>query len=298
LYTFGPVNSRRFGLSLGIDLSPTIKSCNYDCLYCELDRGKRVDSIDSPPLVEDVIKDVKQALKRHPKIDVITITANGEPTLFKDLKKLVEELNLIKEDKKLLILSNGSNIVDALYDIDIVKLSLDCASSRCFKKIDRPLSGISIEKIISDMVEFAQKFKNTLVIEVLLVEGINDKEEEIIKLNQALHKISPHRVDLGSIDRPPAYSVKGVTEDRLLELSKLFTDIPLSIVHKNPSKTKESFSKDEIIELLSRRPQSEFDIDSFFDQDSKDALFRLVESSIVKRINLAGVIFFKIETSE
>ena len=293
MYTFGPINSRRFGLSLGIDLSPNIKSCNYDCVYCELEGAKPTNIIPNPPLVEDIIKDLKDSLNLHPEVEVITITSNGEPTLYKDLKLLVSELNKIKEDKKILILSNGSNVSDALLDIDIVKLSLDCATKKCFKKIDRPLKNLDLENIISNMISFSQKFKNTLVIEVLLVEGVNDKEDEIKKIDKLLHDIKPHRVDLGTIDRPPAYQVRAVTQERLFELSKLFIDLPISIIHKNPPKIKEKFSKEEILTVLSRRPQSQFDIDSFFSKSSKDYLDELIDEGRAGKVNIAGTIFFK-----
>ncbi len=111
-YIFGPIQSRRFGLSLGIDLSPEHKSCNFDCLYCELKPAKVTDAITNPPLVTSVISEVKEALQEYQNIDVITITANGEPTLYPYLDVLVDELNNIKKDKKLLILSNASTISD------------------------------------------------------------------------------------------------------------------------------------------------------------------------------------------
>lgn len=137
---FGPVPSRRFGISLGIDLSPSQKQCNFDCLYCELERAKTVNTMTTYPSVVEVVQAVKDSFSKHPKIDVITITANGEPTLYPYLAQLVEQLNKIKQSSKTLILSNGSTIYDediyeALLDIDIVKLSLDCVSAKCFKNL-------------------------------------------------------------------------------------------------------------------------------------------------------------------
>jgi len=256
--TFGPVNSRRFGISLGIDLSPKEKSCNFDCVYCELDASKPVDSIKNPPKVSDIVKEVEQKLKEHPSVEVITITSNGEPTLYPHLKELVDSLNSIKGDKKLLILSNGSTVCDkdiqeALKEIDIVKLSLDCASQRCFKKIDRPLKDIELNHIVECMKELDVK---TLIIEILLVKGINDKEEEFEKLNQLLQEIKPDRVDIGTIDRPPAYKVQKVEEERIVELSKLIKNIPVSVIRKNPPKQRQNFSEDELLELLRHRPQT------------------------------------------
>ena len=78
---FGPIPSRRFGISLGVDLSPSKKQCNFDCLYCELEGAKTIDKMDTYPSVDEVIKAIKENFLIHPRIDVITLTANGEPTL-------------------------------------------------------------------------------------------------------------------------------------------------------------------------------------------------------------------------
>ena len=107
---FGPIPSRRFGISLGIDLSPSKKQCNFDCLYCELEASKTVEKMDTYPSVDDVVKAIKESFLKHPRIDVITITCNGEPTLYPKLDELVNEINKIKGDTKTLILSNGSTI--------------------------------------------------------------------------------------------------------------------------------------------------------------------------------------------
>ncbi len=296
MFTFGPLNSRRFGLSLGIDLSPKEKSCNFDCVYCELEASKPVDSIKNPPLVKEVIKEVKEKLEKFPDIEVITITSNGEPTLYPYLDDLVNELNKIKQNKKLLILSNASTICDksikeTLEKIDIVKLSLDCATSKCFKKIDRPLKGLDITHIISCMKDINPP---TLVIEVLLVKGINDKVEEIEKLNQILQQIKPDRIDLGTIDRPPAYKVQKVDEEKIVELSKLFKNLPITIIRKNPPKTKEDFSKDEILNLLQHRPQSQFDVDTLFSDKSKEILTKMVNNKEVKKSDVGGVGFYRV----
>jgi len=296
VFTFGPVNSRRFGISLGIDLSPKEKSCNYDCVYCELEASKPVNSIKNPPTVSEVINEVKEALKLHKDVDVITITSNGEPTLYPDLKELVEELNLIKEDKKLLILSNGStvcdkNVQEALKKIDIVKLSLDCATSGCFKKIDRPLKDIELKNIIECMKSLKVK---TLIIEILLVKGINDKEKEISAINEILQQIKPDRVDMGTIDRPPAYKVQKVEEERIEELAKLIKNIPVSVIRKNPPKIKQNFTETELLELLKHRPQSEFDVENFFSDEAKKVLSDLINKSAVKKEDIGGVVFYRL----
>ena len=299
-YVFGPVNSRRFGLSLGIDLSPDTKSCNFDCVYCELKGAKPVSYIQNPPKVEDVISEVKEALEKFNDIDVITITSNGEPTLYGELDSLVNELNKIKKDKKLLILSNGSTICDEkvqniLNKIDIVKLSLDCATQKCFKKIDRPLKGIEIEKLYKCMEQFSKCFNNKLVIEILLVKDINDNEDEIKKINEILQFIKPDRVDIGTIDRPPAYKVKPVAQDKINELVKELTNLPVSVIYKNKPSKKEDFDESEIMQLLAHRPQSQFDIENFFSDKSKNIVEKLLKEGFIHEKNIAGVTFFVVE---
>lgn len=297
--TFGPITSRRFGTSLGIDLSPATKQCNFDCVYCELKGAKPVGTINDAPAVKDVVKAVQEALEKYKDIDVITLTANGEPTLYPDLEELVDALNTIKTTQKLLILSNGATITDpltckALQKIDIVKLSLDCVSERCFKRIDRPLKGISVADVIEGMKVFKKAFKGEFVLEVLVVEGINDTEEEFKLLNDVINVIGPHRVDVGTIDRPPAYEVKGVTHERLEALAMLIETIPVSVASKRVySEAKKSFSVEELLSTLAKRPQSEQDVKQMYDEATKQRLEILVKEEKVTCKNVAGVTFYR-----
>ncbi len=295
---FGPINSRRFGKSLGIDLSPSLKQCNFDCVYCELKGAKTVDKMSEIVSVKEVMDALKSALKRHKEVDVITITANGEPTLYPYLDELVDEINKIKLNNKLLILSNGASIVDdrvreVLKKIGIVKLSLDCATKKCFKKIDRPCSSIDLDKIIESMKSFSKTYDGSLVIEILVVEGINDKDDEFEKLNTVLNEIKPERVDISTIDRPPAYKVKRVSMQRLKELADKLEALHVSIAYRRDyDGKKESFSQSEIINLISRRPQSEADIELSFDDNSKEVFKRLLKEKIVVESEIAGIKFF------
>ena len=83
---FGPVNSRRFGLSLGVDLSGAKKQCNFDCVYCELDAAKPIREQESVLSVEEILTELKAVLKKDVKFDVLTLTDNGEPSLYPHLK--------------------------------------------------------------------------------------------------------------------------------------------------------------------------------------------------------------------
>ncbi|MEL1077525.1 radical SAM protein [Campylobacter coli] len=295
---FGPINSRRFGRSLGIDLSPSKKQCNFDCVYCELEAQKPQEKQDEIVSVEEIILEVQGALEKNVPFDFLTLTANGEPSLYPHLDELISSLRKIAKDKKLLILSNGTAVLDqdkfnTLLKLDVVKFSLDSAISKTFYRIDRALKNINLEKMIEKMAEFKTQFKGDLVMEILVVKDLNDNEEEFIALNQALAKIAPLRVDLSTIDRPPAYAVKKISEERLLELSKLITSTPVLLPKRHYEGEKLNFNEEELLKILHLRSQSEIDIENKLDKASQVLLNKLIKEEKVKILNLAGVKFYK-----
>lgn len=296
---FGPLLSRRFGKSLGIDLSPYKKQCNFDCLYCELKPAKTVDMYDDVISVADIISALQDALVQHKDIDVITITANGEPTLYPYLGELIDNINSIKGDMTTLILSNGSTIGnpkvrEALMKFDMVKLSLDCATDKCLKKLDRAHKGISIADIMQGMLDFKAQYQKPLIIEVLLVKSINDSLEHIKALNRFLTTLNPTRVDIGTIDRPPAYKVEPLSSEELLNIASHFDpSLPVYIIHRKSSEVRAgSYSDDEILATLANRPLSEDDVNILFDEKTKDRLKILLETKKVKIFKIYGVTFY------
>jgi wyosine [tRNA(Phe)-imidazoG37] synthetase (radical SAM superfamily) len=296
--TFGPIPSRRFGMSLGVDLSSNAKQCNFDCLYCELAPAKTVSTQTYSSNVNDILTQVKQSLQNHPNIDVITFTANGEPTLYPYLDQLIDEIDKIKGDAKTLILSNGANIYDkniqkVLSKIDIVKLSLDCISKECFKKLDRTHSSVDCGKILDGILQFKNDYCPTLIIEILFVKNINDKTSEIKLLVDALNQINPTRLDIGTIDRPPAYDVKPLSFDELEDIANQFKQQNITIAYKNRPKSLQTYNEDEILTLLKRRPLTKEDIENTFDLISKDRLNNLIDSNKIGVINRSGVDFYK-----
>ncbi|EAJ6398594.1 radical SAM protein [Campylobacter jejuni] len=296
---FGPVSSRRFGRSLGIDLSPNKKQCNFDCVYCELDPKKAQEKQDEIISIDKIISEVKVMLEKNVEFDFLTLTANGEPSLYPYLNELILSLRSIAKDKKLLILSNGTAVLDedkfnALLKLDVVKFSLDSAVAKTFYRIDRALKNIDLEKMIEKMADFRARFNGDLIMEILVVKDLNDNEEEFEALNQALKKIMPLRVDLSTIDRPPAYAVKKVSEEKLLELSKLIDSTPVLLAKRHYEGEKLSFNEEELLKMLHLRSQSEIDIEVKFDKQSKTLLNQLIKEKKVKILDLAGVKFYKV----
>ena len=273
-------------MSLGIDLSPTHKQCNFDCLYCELAPQATISFQEKSISVEEIITQLKSNL--HEKIDVITLTANGEPTLYPHLNELINEINKIKNTTQTLILTNSATLVNesifsSLLKLDQVKLSLDAVSRDVFRKIDRPHESIDITQIIQKVIKFAQEYTGKLFIEILFVHELNNTKEEIQKLNDVLLSIKATRVDIGTIDRPPAYPVSGISYKELYDISLLFnSSIPIHIasrVHAEPNNR--HYSNKEILNTLDKRPLTMSDINLLFDEDSKTRLNQLIKDEII-----------------
>jgi len=297
---FGPIHSRRFGKSLGVDLSPGKKQCNFDCLYCELAPAPTMDAYVDVVSVEEIATAIKKALQEHKDIDFITLTANGEPTLYPHLSELIDEINTFKGDTKTLILTNAANIddvkiQDALCKLDEVKLSLDCATQKCLQKLDRSHGGIDVENIKAGMLAFKSKYNGPLIIEILIVKTLNDSKEEIGKINDFLLKLNPTRIDISSIDRPPAYAVQAVGYEELLNISHLFdSSLPVYIASRKKADMKASrYNDKEILDTLDKRPLTQEDIEALFDEDSQNRLENLLGKAKIKRVSTNGVEFFK-----
>ena len=294
---FGPINSRRFGMSLGIDLSPAFKQCNFDCLYCELAPSATVAKQSKITPVANIISELKKHL--HDKIDAITLTANGEPTLYPYLNELIDEIDAIKGDTATLILTNSATLVDenvfnTLLKLDEVKLSLDAVSHDVFKKIDRPHESINIEQIVQKVKEFSKVYKGKLYIEILFVYGLNNTDEEIAKLNAVLQEINAARVDIGTIDRPPAYPVTGVSYKELHNIALAFDkELPIHIASRIHAEPNNSYhTQEEILNTLDKRPLTIDDINLLFDEASKKNLQNLLDANAVTIKQVGNLEFY------
>lgn len=301
---FGPVQSRRFGESLGIDLSPKTKQCNYDCLYCELKGKKAQDSMQEILEVEEILEAIKKGLKQFKNIQSLTITANGEPTLYPYLYELMLRLEDIKGGVQTLLLTNGSLLWDlsvsrACLLFDKVKFSLDAISPEVFKKIDRPTKNISLEQILQGIYQFSADFSGELYAEILFVKNINDNLDEIKKMARFLAPMRLKRLDISSIDRPPAYKVSPISQEQLEIFARIFRDfkIPTFLPTRTPNTKKENLnlSQDEILKTLALRPMSKEDIESLWNEESINRLEILRQQGKIKLSKNNEVEFYCLE---
>lgn len=207
-YLYGPVPSRRLGLSLGVDIVP-FKVCTLDCVYCQLGRTVELTSErkDFGP-VKPVLAELRDALVEGAKADFLTIGGSGEPTLHLRLGELVDGIKKIT-DVPVALLTNGTlfHRPDVRADcalLDVAMPSLDAGDERTFQRIDRPEQHFSVEKVISGLCSFREEFSGKIWLEVFLVRSINTDPTQIASLSDAIERIRPDKVQLNTAVRPTA----------------------------------------------------------------------------------------------
>ncbi len=296
-FLFGPVPSRRLGLSLGINIIP-FKTCSYNCIYCEV--GKTTDlTIERRNFFdpEEIEKEFLEGIKRVGKVDFVTFSGSGEPTLNSDIGRLIR---FVKRNSpyKVAVLTNGSllfleDVRKDLFEADLVIPSLDAARAKTFERINMPHPGLEIEKIIDGIARFREEFKGEIWLEILFVKGVNDSCEELDALAGAVEEIKPHRVQIGTVDRPPAYThARKVSDKRMMDIyiylsSRLGRVDLIGSFNKSNRAFKEDLKRS-IVKMINIRPCSKEELAEIFDADKDrldavlDELIRLGEAKIVE----------------
>ena len=260
-YVYGPVPSRRLGLSLGVDIVP-LKTCTLDCVYCQLGPTRRVTTDRRPYVpIEDVVADVARALHERPTPDFVTISGSGEPTLHSQLGELIDRLQSITHIP-IAIITNGTllwmpEVRAACAKADVVLPSLDAGDAKAFAQVNRPHADITFERLLSGLQAFRQEYDGQVWLEVFIVRGITDDEESVRKIARLVSDIGPDRVQLNTAVRPAAQAgVQPVARERMEELAGL-SDPPAEVVadYDRPHEAmRQSAKADVVLEMLSRRP--------------------------------------------
>jgi len=259
-HIFGPVLSRRLGFSLGVDLV-TFKTCSLDCIYCQA--GKTTHkTIERKSYVslESVIPELKDALKQSQKIDYITLSGSGEPTLNLDLGRIITAIKQIT-DIPVAVLTNGTllhleSVRDELMAADLVVPSLDAVSQEIFCEINNPHPHINVSQMISGLKSLREAFSGDIWLEIMLVKGLNDFPEEIKKLKDVIASIEFEKVQLNTTVRPAADKViEPVTNEELASIKELLGERCEVIAgFRENQHTIDTNIPEKIISIISRRP--------------------------------------------
>lgn len=263
-YLFGPVPSRRLGMSLGVDLVPH-KVCSLNCIYCECGRTTNLTILRKEYIpYDDVVEELKNYMENNPAPDYITFSGAGEPTLN---SRIGDILNFIKtnwSDIPVALLTNGSlfnqkQVRTQILKANLVLPSLDAASDSTFHKIDRPFHKIKIEDYIQGLIDFRKEYKGKIWLEILILPDINDSIKELQLLKAAIIKIHPDKVQLNTLDRPG--TVNNLRPANKAELQQIVdfwnfnnTEIIASVPERKDMKSYRKDTETAILETISRRP--------------------------------------------
>jgi wyosine [tRNA(Phe)-imidazoG37] synthetase (radical SAM superfamily) len=263
-YLFGPVPSRRLGISLGVDLVPK-KVCSLDCVYCEVGQTTKLTTERREYILYDkVTNELADYFSHHPDPDYITFSGSGEPTLN---SRIGDVLQFIKKNKPTIpvaVLTNGTlfydkNVRDELLEANVVLPSLDAAREDTFRKINRPAQGLDVKKYIKGLADFRREYSGKIWLEVFFAPGYNDSEADLIALKNAFEQIMPDQIQLNTLDRPGTVNNVQRASMEYLERVIDFWQLPnVEIIAAAPErKYIQSYRKDAemaILETIARRP--------------------------------------------
>jgi len=308
---FGPVKSRRLGRSLGIELVPK-KVCTMNCIYCETGKTTNLTLERKEYYPWDLIeKSILQAKEIEDTFDVLTFTGSGEPSLNIHFEKALRLAKKIIK-KPIAVLTNASlldipSVREALAEIDIVLPSLDAGNPETFKKINLPHPKIELKTIIENLKKLREEMKGEMWLEILFVEGINDSEKDLKDLKSAIDYINPHKVQLNTVVRPPAFEeAKPISFEKLKKIAEFLGEKVEIIVDKDRlEKAVKTFKesekekiKERLFDYLKRRPSTIEELSSAFKIEKEiieDILKTFISEGKVKEKLYEEKIFFIVD---
>jgi wyosine [tRNA(Phe)-imidazoG37] synthetase (radical SAM superfamily) len=304
-YVFGPVPSRRLGKSLGIDTIP-LKTCNWNCIYCQLGRSKpMVNERQEYYPAEEILEEVRQALASHEadEIDWVTFVGSGEPTLHARIGWLIRQVKGMI-DLPVAVITNGALLYlqatrQDLLPADAVLPSLDAGTARLYRQINRPHPEVTFERLVEGLTAFRSVYEGKLWIEVMLVRGLNDTEEALRNIAFLLQKMGPDEVHINLPTRPPVETwVKPPDEEGLIRASAILGDIA-QVVH--PAEGTFDLSGcddvlDAIVGIITRHPMRQGELERALDHWSpgqvRQTLADLAASGQAQIVTRYGVRFW------
>jgi wyosine [tRNA(Phe)-imidazoG37] synthetase (radical SAM superfamily) len=263
-YLFGPVPSRRLGMSLGIDLVP-LKVCTLNCIYCECGKTTNL-TLERREYVpyNDVVMELQHYLSNNPVPDYVTFSGSGEPTLN---LRMGDVLHFIKQEYpkiSVAVLTNGTllynkQVREEIMDADVVLPSLDTASDLFFHKINRPFHTLTIGEHILGLARFRKEYQGKIWMEVFIIPGYNDSKKELKLLKWAIEIIKPDMVQLNTLDRPGILPI--IRAASRIELQHILdfwnlknAEIIAAASRRKEIKTYREDIETAILETIARRP--------------------------------------------
>lgn len=306
MHIFGPVPSRRLGLSLGVDLVYH-KVCSLDCIYCEC--GKTTDlRVEQQEFVgfDEVKRELDDYFINGDDPDYITFSGSGEPTLNMAIGRVIAYIKERRPGVKVAVLTNSTllgseDVQQALAGADLVMPSLDAVFQETFLQINRPCKGLSIDAIVDGLKAFARRFTGEIWLEVFIVPGVNDSAEELMALKGVVHDIRPERVQLNTLDRPGALqSLSPASMEELERVAEILEYEWVEVIAKVKSLQQGNRKSIEdmepaVVETIHRRPCTVEDLAQALNLDEAELEILLkklvIEQKIEAKLQKRGLFY-------
>lgn len=309
-YVYGPVPSRRLGQSLGVDPIP-LKTCNWNCVYCQLGRTRPVVNERSEYIqTTAIIEQIEQALKQHDRgdIDWITFVGSGEPVLHTGIGTMIRHVKSIS-DIPVAVITNGSFLdQDAvradLAAADAVLPSLDAGSPELYRTINRPHPEATFERHLEGLCKFGEEYQGLYWPEIMLLRGLNDTETALQELAHAFKRIRPDKIHLNLPTRPPAETwVRPSAEEGLMRAVAILGEIA-QVVHPMEG-TFDLSGYDDVIEavigIITRHPMRadvlEHALAEWAPGEVREALRELEASERAQIVERYGALFWSAQSA-
>ena len=303
-YLYGPIPSRRLGFSLGISPIPK-KTCNYSCVYCQLGRTNIfTNKRDLFYPIDDIINEFLEVKKQNLHFDVVSIVGEGEPTLYKDLGNLIITLKK-HTDKPICVITNGATlsdkvIQDELMNADVVLPSLNAYDEKTFKQINRPYKNITFNDTYNGLLQFSDKFPGKIWLEVMLLDGINDDDESLLKFKEILKDLKYDRLYLNTPVRPPAEKhIKTVSHEKMTRAVEILGGISIDLLSNQLYQSTIEDDYEAIISNIIRHPMNQFEIEAFLKSrkvDNANEIFdKLNSNDKISKIDYKGFITYRLK---
>ncbi|GAB4151510.1 MAG: radical SAM protein [Planctomycetota bacterium] len=302
-YVFGPVPSRRLGLSLGVDLIPK-KTCSYDCVYCQVGLTT-VHTTERRTWIptEEVKKEIALRLSENPPLDYVTFSGSGEPTLGENIGELIRWVKS-NYSCRTAVLTNGSllwmpEVREDLEAADLVVPSMDSATEEGWRRINKPATDLEFPVVMEGIREFCAKRKGTTWLEILLVEGYNDSDDELEALAAESRALRVERIQVHTVTRPPSEGVNPSPNAKLEKLAKMIGP-KCEIVMPWAAAAIDSRSANEeaVLGMLSRRPCTVEDLSAGLSININEAaklVSILLQKGVIAPHETAGRKYFSVK---
>ncbi|MCX6650967.1 MAG: radical SAM protein [Methanomassiliicoccales archaeon] len=304
-YVFGPVPSRRFGRSLGVNPLPR-KTCNYSCVYCQLGRTPKLQA-ERVALYEtaEVIADVKKAIDSGNEIDYVTFMGDGEPTIALNLGEMAEGVRRFW-DGKMALITNGSmfrlsEVRAAASYFDVISPTVSAGDERTFRRLHRPPRSLKLDDVLEGLRLLRDEYHGQIWAELMLVQEVNDSLPSLLNIRKVMRQVGADRVYVNAPIRPPAESwVRPPTKEALQQVFDVFPEaIDMTGPEEGPFIRNKEEREAELVEIAKNHPLREdqaLELLAFAmgEEEAREGLRRLVDTGRLRPTKYSGKTFYSV----